>query len=73
MQGQYLHIRLGPVKTGLIMAVYDTLKADEIIVMGHHDCGIQSIDPNLVLDKMKERGISRGNFRCTSILRDRFK
>lgn len=26
--------------------------------MGHHDCGMQSIDPNLVLDKMKERGIS---------------
>lgn len=55
--GAILTHPFGSVMRSLIMAVY-MLKADEIIVMGHHDCGMQSIDPNLVLDKMKERGIS---------------
>ena len=55
--GAILTHPFGSVMRSLIMAVY-MLKADEIIVMGHHDCGMQSIDPNLVLEKMKERGIS---------------
>ena len=41
----------------LIIAVH-MLKADEIIVMGHHDCGMQNINTDLILEKMKERGVS---------------
>ncbi len=44
----------------LIIAVH-MLKADEIIVMGHHDCGMQNINTDLILEKMKERGVSEEN------------
>ena len=47
----------GSIMRSLIIAVY-MLKADEIIVMGHYDCGMQCIDTNIILEKIKERGVS---------------
>ncbi len=35
------------------------LKADEIIVMGHHDCGMQNIDTSLIMEKMQSRGVGK--------------
>lgn len=55
--GAILTHPFGSIMRSLIIAVY-MLKADEIIVMGHHDCGMQSIDTSLILEKMQERGIS---------------
>lgn len=40
----------------LLVAVYE-LNADEIYIVGHHDCGMSAIDPDVILDKMKKRGI----------------
>lgn len=52
----------GSVMRSLIIAVYD-LGVDEILVIGHYDCGMQSLDSRAVLDKMKKRGISEETIR----------
>lgn len=47
----------GSVMRSIIVAVFE-LNADEVFVVGHHDCGMNSIDPSETLHKMMERGIS---------------
>lgn len=42
----------------ILVAVYE-LKADEIIVVGHHDCGMSKVDTNGFVGKMLARGISQ--------------
>lgn len=48
----------GSIMRSIIVAVYE-LKADEVFVIGHHDCGMSVIDPDETINKMKERGISQ--------------
>ncbi|WP_124057888.1 beta-class carbonic anhydrase [Vaginisenegalia massiliensis] len=50
----------GSIMRSLVIAIY-LLKADEVIIMGHHDCGMQQVDTQAVLTKMKERGITSEN------------
>lgn len=40
----------------LIVAIYD-LGVNEIMVIGHTDCGVQHMDSQELLKKMKERGV----------------
>jgi carbonic anhydrase len=47
----------GSVMRSLIVAIYE-LKVEDILVIGHHDCGMQSIDSKEILNKMIDRGIS---------------
>lgn len=47
----------GSVMRSIIVAVYG-LNADEVFVVGHHDCGMSCIDPSETINKMKENGIS---------------
>lgn len=47
----------GSVMRSVIVAVYE-LNADEVFVVGHHDCGMSCIDPGETINKMKENGIS---------------
>lgn len=47
----------GSVMRSLIMAVYE-LRADEICVVAHRDCGMRAVDPQRVLDHALERGVS---------------
>lgn len=47
----------GSIMRSLVVAVY-MLKADEIIVMGHYDCGMQQIDTEVILEKMQDRGVT---------------
>ncbi|MGZ6525369.1 MAG: beta-class carbonic anhydrase [Tumebacillaceae bacterium] len=47
----------GSVMRSVIVAIYE-LKADMVVVVGHHDCGMSSINPDSTLEKMKTRGIS---------------
>ncbi|NOV01204.1 beta-class carbonic anhydrase [Paenibacillus planticolens] len=47
----------GSVMRSIIVAVYE-LNADEVFVVGHHDCGMGCIDPGETINKMKEKGIS---------------
>ncbi|CAM3176742.1 carbonic anhydrase [Staphylococcus argensis] len=46
----------GSTMRSLLVAIY-ALGAEEIIIMGHKDCGMGSIDVDAVKETMKERGI----------------
>lgn len=43
---------------GILVAIYK-LKAEEVIVIGHHDCGMSNVDIEALKESMIERGISR--------------
>ncbi|HJV05889.1 MAG TPA: carbonic anhydrase [Chromobacteriaceae bacterium] len=47
----------GSVMRSLIVAVYE-LRAEEICVVAHRDCGMRAIDPERVLQHAVDRGIS---------------
>lgn len=47
----------GSVMRSIVVAVY-SLGVDEIIVIGHDDCGMQSLNSNDMINKMKKRNIS---------------
>lgn len=47
----------GSVMRSIIVAVYN-LEVDEILVIGHSDCGMQSLDSDDIIKKMKTRNIS---------------
>jgi carbonic anhydrase len=47
----------GSVMRSILVAVYD-LGAEEVVVVGHHDCGMTGLSCARVLDKARERGIS---------------
>ncbi|MDZ5472619.1 carbonic anhydrase [Bacillus sp. 31A1R] len=51
----------GSIMRSLLVAVYQ-LQAEEILVIGHHDCGMSGLKADSVLDKMKERGITDETF-----------
>ncbi|HLR68602.1 beta-class carbonic anhydrase [Virgibacillus alimentarius] len=41
----------------ILVAVY-SLKAEEVIVIGHHDCGMSHVNTDQLMDTMSDRGIS---------------
>lgn len=47
----------GSIMRSILVAVYE-LGAAEVCVVGHHDCGMSSIQAQNTIQKMKERGIS---------------
>lgn len=47
----------GSVMRSIIVAIYE-LNAEEILIIGHHGCGMNSIVPERVIDKMKQRGVT---------------
>lgn len=47
----------GSIMRSIIVAIYE-LKAEEVFVIGHHGCGMSSIDTSAMIDKMIERGIT---------------
>ncbi|MBD8006649.1 beta-class carbonic anhydrase [Bacillus norwichensis] len=56
--GAILTHPFGSIMRSLLIAVYE-LKADEVYVIGHHDCGMSAIESSQVLEKMQERGITK--------------
>jgi len=48
----------GSVMRSLLVAVYE-LGVQEIMVIGHHDCGMQGIEVSKLLEKMSKRNISK--------------
>lgn len=42
----------------ILVAVFN-LKAEEVIVIGHHDCGMSNVDTEALKERMVERGISQ--------------
>jgi len=47
----------GSVMRSLIIAVYE-LGVEEIMVIGHHDCGMQNMEASRLVRKMADRGIT---------------
>src|SRR5690625_5115965 len=45
----------------LLVAVYE-LKAEEIVVIGHHDCGMSKIQPEKFINQMMQKGITKNTF-----------
>ncbi|PXV95834.1 carbonic anhydrase [Lachnotalea glycerini] len=50
----------GSVVRSLLIAIFE-LGVEEIMVIGHTDCGVGYIDVNSLLTKMKQRNISKEN------------
>lgn len=48
----------GSIMRSVIVAVYE-FKADEVMVVGHYDCGMSHLNADKVLEKALERGISQ--------------
>ncbi len=46
----------GSIMRSIFVAIYE-LKAEEVYVIGHHGCGMNNIDPTIMIEKMKEKGI----------------
>lgn len=46
----------GSIMRSILVAVYD-LGADEVYVIGHHGCGMNSIDPDETIKKIQENGV----------------
>src|SRR5690606_30762204 len=46
----------GNIMRSILVSLYE-LKAAEVIVIGHHECGMTGLNPEAVLDHMRERGI----------------
>src|SRR5699024_10151066 len=45
-----------------ILVVGYTLQAEEVVVIGHHDCGMSCVDTHALKDKMKDAGIKDETF-----------
>lgn len=47
----------GSIIRSIIVAIYE-FQTDEVLVIGHHNCGMSNLDPKKVLEKAVSRGIS---------------
>lgn len=50
----------GSVMRSLLIAVYD-LKVEEILVIGHYDCGMQAVNVDAILEKAQASGIPQSS------------
>lgn len=46
----------GSIMRSILVAVYQ-LQADEVLVIGHHDCGMSGMKAEDMINSMKERGV----------------
>ncbi|MCC3373222.1 carbonic anhydrase [Cohnella sp. REN36] len=60
--GAIITAPFGNIMRSIIVALYE-LKGDEVMIIGHHDCGMTGIDPNVVVGHMVERGIDKQTIR----------
>ncbi|WP_290787498.1 beta-class carbonic anhydrase [Exiguobacterium sp. UBA7533] len=56
--GAILSHPFGSVMRSILVALY-ALGAEEVVVIGHHDCGMSTIDPKHMISEMKDRGIDQ--------------
>ncbi|HEY9577889.1 MAG TPA: carbonic anhydrase [Pseudobacillus sp.] len=54
--GAIVNHPFGSIMRSLLVAVYQ-LQADEVLVVGHHDCGMSTLSSDVILGAMKERGV----------------
>ncbi|MGE5702674.1 MAG: beta-class carbonic anhydrase [Clostridia bacterium] len=51
----------GSIMRSILVAIYE-LDATEVLIIGHHDCGMSNIHADKMIENMKERGISKETF-----------
>ncbi|MGN7478444.1 beta-class carbonic anhydrase [Solibacillus silvestris] len=56
--GAIVNHPFGGIMRSLLVAVYE-LKADEVYIIGHYDCGMSAVDPNVMIGHMLERGVTQ--------------
>lgn len=56
--GAIVNHPFGGIMRSLLVAVYE-LRADEVYIIGHYDCGMSAVDPDVMLGHMIERGIKQ--------------
>ncbi|OMP68108.1 beta-class carbonic anhydrase [Domibacillus epiphyticus] len=54
--GAIVNHPFGSIMRSLLVAVYQ-LQADEVLIVGHHDCGMSSLSSGAMFDAMKKRGV----------------
>jgi carbonic anhydrase len=47
----------GNIMRSILIALYE-MKANEVMIIGHHECGMTGIEADLIVDHMIERGVS---------------
>ncbi|SDW61761.1 carbonic anhydrase [Paenibacillus sp. CF384] len=52
----------GNIMRSILVAVYE-LGADEVVVIGHHECGMTGLNPEVVISHMLEGGVSEETIR----------
>lgn len=55
----------GSVMRSILVAVYE-LQAEEVFVIGHHDCGMSALKSDDMIQSMKKRGISEETLKTLS-------
>lgn len=50
----------GSVMRSFIVAIYE-LGVDTILVVGHYDCGMQATNPQRLIQRMRQRGVSQAD------------
>lgn len=48
----------GSIMRSILVAVYE-LQADEVLVIGHHDCGMSALKADKMIESMIERGVTQ--------------
>ncbi|WP_072327792.1 MULTISPECIES: carbonic anhydrase [unclassified Paenibacillus] len=56
--GGIVNTPFGGIMRSILIAIYE-LGASEVFVIGHHDCGMSSVNPERVKKKFIERGIKQ--------------
>jgi carbonic anhydrase len=54
--GAVINHPFGSVMRSILVAIYQ-LSADEVLVIGHHDCGMGGLKADDIIENMKERGV----------------
>ncbi|RAP78190.1 beta-class carbonic anhydrase [Paenibacillus montanisoli] len=52
----------GNIMRSILIALYE-LGADEVVVIGHHECGMTGINPEVVIEHMLDSGVSQETVR----------
>lgn len=47
----------GSIMRSIVVAIYE-FQADEVLVIGHHNCGMSSLNVDKMLEKVNQRGVS---------------
>ncbi|ALC85371.1 carbonic anhydrase [Bacillus sp. FJAT-22090] len=61
--GAIVNHPFGSIMRSILVALYEyELIAEEVFIVGHYDCGMSAVDPDSMIEHMKERGISDETF-----------